>query len=259
MTTITTKRQGERGFTLVELAIVMIIIGLLIGGILKGQELIANARIASAATKVKAIDAALNTFRDSYGSLPGDLAAPNTRLPGCTNRCNNAGNGNNQIGGAPDAANAAASENTVAWAQLAVADLLGGIRDTAATEVVTGGTTHPNAEVPGQFYIGYAAGLAGLGLETTTLATRAGHYLAVYNGAGAVAQAVAAAGVLSLTPNQANRIDQKIDDGQPNTGSTLAMGVSGTCTVGADGTAANNVYQGATADTVCGLYIRVQQ
>ncbi|MCB9991587.1 MAG: prepilin-type N-terminal cleavage/methylation domain-containing protein [Rhodospirillales bacterium] len=72
------KRQA--GFTLVELAVVMIIIGLLIGGVLKGQELIANAQITGTASAVKSIDAATTTFRDTYAALPG--ISP-TRLPVC--------------------------------------------------------------------------------------------------------------------------------------------------------------------------------
>ncbi len=74
-------RQSERGFTLVELAIVMIIIGLLIGGILKGQELINNARVSSTAAQAKAIESGISTFRDKYAGLPGDLANPLVRLP----------------------------------------------------------------------------------------------------------------------------------------------------------------------------------
>jgi prepilin-type N-terminal cleavage/methylation domain-containing protein len=53
------KQTSQAGFTLVELAIVMIIIGLLIAGVLKGQELIANARVTSTVAQVKAIDAAI--------------------------------------------------------------------------------------------------------------------------------------------------------------------------------------------------------
>jgi len=256
----TNRRQGEKGFTLVELAIVMIIIGLLIGGILKGQELIANARLASAVTKVKAIDSAINTFKDSYAGLPGDLTTANTRLPNCANRCANNGNGNNQIGVSPGAAQAAGSENTTAWAQLAATDLIGGIQVAQNTTVVEGGVTHPDAEIPGQIYIGYFAGNGNPGDFAGPAANvRAGQYLLVHNGVGAAGATVAAAaGTRSLTPSQAYRIDLKLDDGMPNTGSVLAQGATGAagCTLGATNT---DAYTLANAGTACGSYVRIQQ
>jgi prepilin-type N-terminal cleavage/methylation domain-containing protein len=76
--------RSTAGFTLVELAIVMIIIGLLIAGILKGQQLITNAKVTSQVAQVKGIDAAVSTFKDMYAALPGDIIAPLTRLPNCT-------------------------------------------------------------------------------------------------------------------------------------------------------------------------------
>jgi prepilin-type N-terminal cleavage/methylation domain-containing protein len=65
----------QSGFTLVEIAIVLVIIGLLLGGVLKGQELIENSRIKSIVNDMKAIQAAYNGYMDRYKSLPGDEAA----------------------------------------------------------------------------------------------------------------------------------------------------------------------------------------
>jgi prepilin-type N-terminal cleavage/methylation domain-containing protein len=65
-------RQG--GFTLVELAIVMVIIGLLLGGILKGQEMIAQARIKNVIADFSGISAAYHGYQDRYRALPGDDA-----------------------------------------------------------------------------------------------------------------------------------------------------------------------------------------
>jgi prepilin-type N-terminal cleavage/methylation domain-containing protein len=66
-------RQG--GFTLVEIAIVLMIVGLLIGGILRGQELIQSARVRNLADQKSAVQTAYIGFLDRYRMLPGDLTA----------------------------------------------------------------------------------------------------------------------------------------------------------------------------------------
>ncbi len=92
-------KKNESGFTLVELAIVLMIIGLLIGAILRGQELLESARITATLQQVKAYQGAIVTFRDTYGALPGDLRTALDRVPNCTavNSCVN-GNGDGMIG-----------------------------------------------------------------------------------------------------------------------------------------------------------------
>ena len=66
-----TRRQ--QGFTLVEIAIVLVIIGLLLGGILKGQELINSARVRNIADTNSGIQAAYFGFIDRYRAVPGDM------------------------------------------------------------------------------------------------------------------------------------------------------------------------------------------
>ena len=68
-------RSRQSGFTLVEIAIVLVIIGLLLGGVLKGQELIENSKIKSIASDMKAVQAAYNGYLDRYRALPGDETA----------------------------------------------------------------------------------------------------------------------------------------------------------------------------------------
>src|SRR4051812_47388429 len=65
-------KQDQRGFTLVEIAIVLVIIGLLLGGILKGQEMITQAKIKNVIADMTGISAAMYGYQDRYRSIPGD-------------------------------------------------------------------------------------------------------------------------------------------------------------------------------------------
>src|SRR3954468_12994752 len=86
-------RQGQRGFTLVEIAIVLVIIGLLLGGILKGQEMITQAKIKNVIADMTGISAAMYGYQDRYRTLPGDDKSA-TRWTGAT-----PGNGDGVING----------------------------------------------------------------------------------------------------------------------------------------------------------------
>jgi len=83
----------QRGFTLVELAIVMVIIGLLLGGILKGQEMIIQARIKNIIVDFSGISAAYHGYEDRYRALPGDDANAATRWTAPTAATSGDGNG----------------------------------------------------------------------------------------------------------------------------------------------------------------------
>ncbi len=74
------KEQVQRGFTLVEIAIVLVIIGLLIGGVLRGQELLNSARINSITSQQSSIQTAYYGFVDRYKMMPGDLTATQALL-----------------------------------------------------------------------------------------------------------------------------------------------------------------------------------
>lgn len=86
-------RQRQQGFTLVEIAIVLVIIGLLLGGVLKGQEMIENSRIKSIVNDMKAVQAAYNGYVDRYKAIPGDETNATMNARGW-NASNAAGGGN---------------------------------------------------------------------------------------------------------------------------------------------------------------------
>ena len=65
-------KSAQSGFTLVEIAIVLVIIGLLLGGILKGQEMITQAKIKNLINDFNGLAAAMYSYQDRYRALPGD-------------------------------------------------------------------------------------------------------------------------------------------------------------------------------------------
>ncbi len=244
--------KKQAGFTLVELAIVMIIIGLLIAGVLKGQQLIGNAKVTSTVAQIKGIDGATSTFRDMYAALPGDVTTPTTRIPNCNaapcSTAANAGNGDGNVGAVTTFNAAPATEQLVFFAQLALADLLTGVNPVANT--LTWGGDFPAAKINGGFHVGTAAGNAQLNSSTAIAAgaVRGGLYLALHN---TPAGAVAAGGTLST--NEAARIDVKVDDGIPSSGSVFPAGA-----VGAAGCSNGNLYNESLQGSLCNLYIRIQ-
>ena len=78
------KVLNQKGFTLIEIAIVLVIIGLLLGGVLKGQELINTARVRALNNSVDGITAAWFSFQDRYRGFPGDYSQAAVNLPGGT-------------------------------------------------------------------------------------------------------------------------------------------------------------------------------
>ena len=128
-------KSRQAGFTLVEIAIVLVIIGLLLGGVLKGQEMIENAKIKNLANDMKGVSAAYYAYQDRYKAVPGDDIAAATRFVGAVN-----GGGNGVIAGVFNAtlAPAAANESNNFWQHTRMAGFLSG----TATATVALPPTH---------------------------------------------------------------------------------------------------------------------
>lgn len=238
-------KNKQSGFTLVELAIVMIIIGLLIGGILKGQELVANAQTTATIAQIKGLDGALSTFRDKYSALPGDMRNPTARLRDCdVAPCSSGGDGRGSINEPAVLGNTAAvdSEGAVAFVHMAAADLISGVRIDEPELLF--GVMLPEAKIGGGFWMGFTSDGTAAGGVT---GMRSGHYL-VLNAAPDQNVGGPNGG---LTATQAAQIDRKLDDGDPDSGAVHSS--TGNGCINGDGE-----YNESDDTSLCGMYIRVQ-
>ncbi|MEN8215955.1 MAG: type II secretion system protein [Pseudomonadota bacterium] len=122
--------KKQAGFTLVEIAIVMVIIGLLLGAVLKGQEMITNARAKNIENEFNGIVAAIYSYQDRYRALPGDDGKADrfSNIADCTNLC---GNGDGTIDGVFDSTTANV-ESRLLWLHLRNAGLVTGATDDQA-------------------------------------------------------------------------------------------------------------------------------
>ncbi len=174
--------KQQSGFTLVEIAIVLVIIGLLLGGVLKGQELITQAKIKNVANDFNGMSAAVYGYQDRYKRFPGDDNDADDRW---TNPAAVGGNGNGQVGAAAIKTvldcSSSTEENCQFWQHLRLAGFIGG---DAATKL-----SPQNA---------------------------AGGVLQVQNGALGLSGLVVCS--TNLSGKIANAIDAQFDDGKPGTG-----------------------------------------
>ena len=136
------------GFTLIEIAIVLVIIGLLLGGVLKGQELITGARVRNLISQQDGIKAAFFGFQDRYRALPGDYASASTNI-NCSGATCLDGNGNGRI----EAPTTGVREDIIAWSHLTAAGFLNGSYSASSASASTDPTDPTNPKNPYSIYL----------------------------------------------------------------------------------------------------------
>jgi prepilin-type N-terminal cleavage/methylation domain-containing protein len=226
------------GFTLIELSIVLVIIGLIVGGILVGQDLILAAGVRAQVSQIEKYNQAVNAFRDKYGALPGDLNQTVATQFGFLARGTNPGegDGNGLIEGDWNGSyahgEAQMGETQLFWADLSTAGLIdGSFVYNSTTGLYSNRTalTTPNiaafvpaAKIGGGNYVSvytndntsFAPGYGPIGNTSYFSISVVTEYL---NGNIGMTSSV------GMTPAQANAIDTKIDDDNPLKGRVLAM------------------------------------
>jgi len=221
--------RTRNGFTLVELSVVLVVISLLIGGILIGQDLIKAAAIRATVAQIEKYESAVETFRGKYDGLPGDLKASDAVGVGLFARGGGAGDGdgNGKVEGigAPGNSVPLGGETVFFWTDLSAAGLIDGsftqsadanvntlccLGDIAAPYLPMAKTGHHGYFVAYENLsasVGGVPGYSGLMFEVGQVANTLGGF--VRGGAG-------------MTVLEAESVDAKIDDGMPYSGHVLS-------------------------------------
>ncbi|MGB1539754.1 MAG: prepilin-type N-terminal cleavage/methylation domain-containing protein [Rickettsiales bacterium] len=261
----------KQGFSLVELSIVLVILGLLTGGILGGQALIRSAELRAITTEYDKYQTAINTFKDKYFQLPGDMTnaiafwgdntthcddgdATNNGSPGT---CNGDGDGAMESSPAPSVE----GENFMFWQHLAYAGLIEG----TYTGICGAGTRWNHdlgVNAPRSRLSSAGWGINGPTNQPTVDAydlSSAGEYgNMLYYGGESANNTEPHAPV--LTPEEAWNVDTKIDDGLPASGILVAFYWDDECGTANDGGSADDDldarYNLAESSVQCALAFR---
>lgn len=262
-------RSAQSGFSLVELSIVLVILGLLTGGILGGQALIRAAELRAVSTEYSRWATATQTFRDKYFAIPGDMAnatafwgtadAANCVLitTGDAQTCN--GNANGMLDTRSSASGSLGNESFRFWQHLGNAGLIEGSYTGIRFYVSTDG---PESQQLDNAERGVNTPLPRMGraawtvLNPSYILGSTNHFTATYSNVPLIidrntSSSAPWGGVLRA--EEAWNIDTKMDDGMPTTGKVIAT-FANNCTNAASRTTLTNVqYNFATSGTPCGL------
>jgi prepilin-type N-terminal cleavage/methylation domain-containing protein len=211
-------KNTQKGFTLVEIAIVLVIIGLLLGGVLKGQELINSAKVKNLANDFRSIPTFVFAYQDKFRALPGDDRAAIGHVNATAN-----GDGDGRIEGAwnaQPAGNACATESCNFWQHVRLANL-------------AAGTTVMNADFIPRNAEGGPLGITG----ETPVAAWAGNFFVCTTG---------------IQGRFVRQLDITMDDGNTTTGNVRAI-CQGECAQAPGAGIPNNLTTAEDANlyTVC--------
>lgn len=233
--------RSQSGFSLVELSIVLVILGLLVGGVLAGQSLIRAAELRAVSTEYSRWVTATQTFRDKYFALPGDMrnatAFWGTDNLGCPNGGGSSGTCNGDSDGLIEVfgfSGAPTSSNEIFrfWQQLAHAGLIEGtyqgIQSGAGANATVLGQNAPRSRLANAGW-----GIFPQGNTSADSRLYDMDYGQVLYFGAQVVNTVNVGAVLK--PEEAWGIDTKIDDGRPSYGNVIALYWNNACAAANDG------------------------
>jgi prepilin-type N-terminal cleavage/methylation domain-containing protein len=220
----------KAGFTLIELSIVLVIIGLIIGGVLVGRDLIKAAESRAQITQMEKYSTAVRTFQVKYGYLPGDMPDPYATQFGFKPRGLYAGegDGNGRIEGVwADGTNnnqgyyQSIGETCMLWVDLSTANLIDG----SFTSCNTNSSLVPYTIANVALYMPVAKIGGGNSVyvwsNSASQKTLDGNWFSISAGLPGTASAA-----VGIQVSQAYNIDKKIDDGLPQSGNVTVIYVS---------------------------------
>lgn len=252
---------SKHGFSLVELSIVLVILGLLTGGILAGKSLIRASELRAVSVEYQRYFSATGAFRDKYFGLPGDInnattfwGKDNTNCSWCTGTTATPGTCN---GGGDNVVNTYDAEQHRFWQHLVLAGLIEGnytgLAGAGGVGEVRLGTNAPASKLPSA---GWGA------VNFANFAGDAGKYAMDYGNGFLFGAFYAGHPPFSpiLKPEEAWNIDQKLDDGKPAAGKVIATNWNNACAAADDGSSANNdlvaSYLVSSSSVQCSLFFR---
>lgn len=265
--------RSRAAFSLIELSIVLVILGLLVGGILAGQSLIRASELRAVGTEYGNYTTALHTFRDKYFALPGDMANAtrfwgrmNTNADCVTNSsatvsASGVCDGNSDMLWNNVGTQGQAADGPQVWRQLAAAGLIEGVysgvigtTSGANATYCQLGTDCPRSRMTkGGWHADYVSSTSG---STLTYAITYGNYL-IFGAQHANSFPANA----TLKPEEAWNIDTKLDDGKPAYGKVIARYWNDACATPDDATTFTNTNLASSyklSDTTirCSLFFR---
>lgn len=239
-----------RGFTLVELSIVLVIIGLLVGSIAGFRSYSTNARISTMMNEGKVLISAFNQFQTRYGAPPGDMSTAGGSWTGAGN-----GDGNGVIrAGAVQLP----LERYYAFQHLALSGLIAG--------TYTGAVNSNGGATVGLNVVGSSVDKSAFmfdhpdaadGLVSGDALYFDGFYGNILRIAGLNDNSASIPALGFLTPKQAYQLDEKFDDGQPGLGNVMTPKSTALANC-ASSAATSATYVTSVDDKTCYLILRMQ-